>query len=329
MINSSIAASATPSNTEKVATAKIIQFLDDFDPRSDGSLPKLLDPVLVEQVLRKRLHQSTVNDIVARQITELADFYHLTGLVPDFLKWLDNKLSSHKGLPEKDFEIAIAFTRAVGILGTDAQRQIAQKYYHSLLDFSYHQLLSGHPYAGYRMEALMQCYAEYAEKEPIADTLQYIEKIISELRKKESSQPAMGDLRRSIQSIRNNALPRIEGATRMKQEIMEKKDPEQRLKHLLDIYLNIDMRYHEYINRWAVRMIQQEARLSGNHTVIASFRHALSRIGIDRPSQDIITSRRARIFNVIEFFGGQLSTAEMAEMTPYNKRFELLSIEPS
>jgi len=296
-----------PFKAEPIALAELHRFVSDFDPRLH-SLPKRIDPALVERFLRDKLNKRGPRSDEASQLAALADFYETRGVVPSVLALLDRSERT-----DDAYVASLALTSVVGLLGDDAQWNAGRSYYHYLLSL---------PYAEARVAEVLSCYAAYAPKETIGVTLGRIDGMLASLAKRAQADADASVLLRAVETHRNVTVPRIEAAIAMEVEIMALAGAA-RLTRLVDIYLGFDERYNEIVGPWAVRMILREARTGGAEGPIAAFRAALPRIE-GRAAAD---AWRARALHAIELLGGALTTEEAAAIRPANKRYDLLSNE--
>jgi hypothetical protein len=295
---------------EATARAELRRYLYEFDPRTDG-VPKRIDPKLVERFLQEELAKGRLKRGQSARAVELADFYEAHGVVPVLMRLLDRGENS-----EVEFLVSVAFTRAIGILGNDSQREFGRQYFRHLLAL---------PYAETRMPELLDCLAVYDSEELTAATLQRMDAILNALRSRAATDATAGTRLRDFEDLRNGTPPRIEAARALQREIAGAGDPAVRLDNLVNIYLGLDMRYYAWMSRWAVRTLLREARTGGAGAVIAAFRRSLPRVTGEPPLDEAARLRRARVFHAIEFFGGTLDAAEAKETQPAVKRFDLLS----
>jgi hypothetical protein len=127
---------------------------------------------------------------------------------------------------------------------------------------------------------------------------------------------------RNIEDLRGIVLYRVAGAATMKQEIMQTADKAVRLDALVNIYLNIDQRYNEFVAHWAFNKIVRAGRTGDAAEVIAALRRAVNRL--PREARDALL---ARALHAVEFFGGKLTDAERARARTAQGRFDPLSFE--
>ena len=288
-----------------------------YDPRSDN-VPKRLDPALVETFIRDMLAKQRPQALAARLSVMIADFYALRPLTGDFINWLD-----HTERDEDHFLGSLALTRGVGLLGDDAQWQTGLGYFEHLLRL---------PYAERRMRELLACHGVYAVKKSSPVTGLRLDEIITGLKAREATDRSAAMARRSMADLRSTTLSRIEAAAAMQRDILALA-PDERRRRLVDLYLGLDLSYYEQVNRWVVRVIQQEARSAGTDAVVTALRAALPQLDQGKhDSQPVaaeaVAARRRRLFAAIEFFEGALSQSELGELQPAEKRLELLSNEP-
>jgi hypothetical protein len=291
---------------ETVSRAALLHFLYEFDPRAD-SLPKRIDPALVDRVLQEELSKGLPKRQPASQMVALANFYDTLGLVPVALA----KLQGHEQSDE-ELASAAALTAVVGMLGTEAQRRSGRSYYYHLLSL---------PWAEHRFSELLGCYAAYAPQEPLEPTRQRLNALIALL----AAEPeeTAGTRRRDLEDLRSLTLPRIAAAANLQTEILALSAPEHRATRLIDIYLGFDERYNEVIGPWAVRQLQQLARAGHTPVIIATLRRALPRL-TGRAAEE---AWRARALHAIEFFGGTLSAEEQLQVRSAYKRYDPLSLD--
>ncbi len=291
---------------EAIARAALLHFLYEFDPRID-SLPKRIEPALVDRVLREELEKGLPRPQSANQLAALASFYDSRGLVPVALAKLDAR-----GRTEDELTSTVILAAVVGMLGNDAQRRAGRSYYYALL---------AHPWAAQHFPVLLSCYAAYAPFEPLGPTAQRLTELIASL----SAQPEdeAGPQRRELEDLRGLTLPRIAAAAALQTEILALPAPAPRATRLVDIYLGFDERYNEILGPWAIREIQQLARAGHAAVVLSVLRSSFTRMQ-GRPAEE---AWRARTAHAIEFFGGVLSPDEMTQVRPDFKRFDLLSLD--
>jgi hypothetical protein len=195
-------------------------------------------------------------------------------------------------------------TRGVGILGNDEQVQAGLNY---LL------YLAGLPFASAGVPELLSCYSEYSLTAPSGFIKAPIERIISQLRNDAKRTPSLETLMRAVEDLYNNTLPRIEAATESKKHIASGNESAARMDALVDVYLNLNPRYREWMERWAVRLQQREFESSGTPALTAAFRRGLGRVQTSATSVDSLAGPRAVCLRAIEFFGGRLSVEEFAQ----------------
>jgi hypothetical protein len=273
------------------------RFVYEFDPR-EVILPKDIDPVDVASFIQDQLHQLRLSPTAADQLVELADFYDLKNLTPSLLARLDKREDSNE-----KYLTAIALTRGVGILGKDEQLRAG-------LDYLLY--LSGLRYASASVAELLSCYSEYSLTSP-AGFRAPIERILSQLRNDAKSTPSLETRMRAVEDLYNNTVSRIEAATETKKQIVSENESTARLDALVDVYLNLNPRYREWMERWAVRELLREFESSGKPALTAAFRRGLGRVQTSATSEDTLAGPRAVCLRSIEFFGGRLSAEEFAQ----------------
>ena len=272
------------------AQRELRRFVYEFDPR-EVILPKDIDPADVAGFIADQLHQPRISPTAANQLVELADFYDLKDLTLSLLARLDRREDSNE-----KYLTAIALTRGVGILGKDEQIQAG---------LNYLRYLAGLPYASAAVPELLSCYSEYSLTGPSAFMKALIEGIMSQLRDDAKSTPSLETRMRAVEDLYNNTLSRVEAATESKKQIASENESTARLDALVDVYLNLNPRYREWMERWAVRQLLREFESSGTPVLTGAFRRGLGRVQTSGP--------RAVCLRAIEFFGGRLSAEEFAQ----------------
>lgn len=298
---------APPFKTEAVARAEIRRYLERFDPRHDG-IPKRIDPAVVERVLAEELAARDLPRWPAVRFADIADFYDATGVVPHLQKRLDRREETTDHIAR-----SAAFVGAIAVLGDAAARSFARSYYHHLLS---------HPNADGAMTALVGCYANLTPDETSALTIGRIDALIAELEARAGADPGAHTAALELEDLRNGPLARADAAASLQQQIVATPEQGLRLDQLVDIYLDIDMRYYEHMRRWAIRMLLREARGGGAQAVAAAFRRSLPRI--EAGPVDVRGPRASRALRAVEFVGGTITREERASLDPPTRVFDLL-----
>jgi hypothetical protein len=273
-------------------------FIHRFDYRKD-TLPKFIDPAHVEAFVRELMQDISPGVAETRRIVELVDFYNVRGLAPDFASMLERKERN-----DEEYLVSLSLAEALAYVGDEVQRALGRSYFHYLLN---------QDRAKRHMNALVECYAAYAQEDRGAGIDSRIKEIISELKEREKSDPMAGLQLRTLQDVRNNTLPRIAKAAEYRKEIARIAQTPERLDMLVAIYLNQDTRYREYMERWAIRMILREWENGEGKQIVAAFRRALERIDSKPRSEHAGESPRGSGLRAIEFFGGRLAPEEKEE----------------
>ncbi|HJU53479.1 MAG TPA: hypothetical protein VJ715_02865 [Pyrinomonadaceae bacterium] len=277
-------------------------------------MPKRVERGMVERFLREILSWRDAERTPARELKELALFYDAQGIVPDLLGRLDGREATGVELQQ-----SIIFTEVVGFLGDEAQREAGRRYYRRLLTLPYK---NGQPPEEFRLRALTNCLAAYTPEESTEGLLRRIDQALGRLRPLATNDWAAGREMREVEDMRGVVLLRVGGAGAMKREIMQRADPAKRLDALVDIYLNVDMRYYEFVSDWALHEVVRAGRSGDAREVIAAFRRAIPRL--PRESRE---ARRARALHAVEYFGGELTPAERNQRRPFESRYDPLSLE--
>lgn len=293
---------------EPVARAALRHFIDDFDPRLD-SLPKRIEPALVERVLHEEVQRGRPASDRAGRMVELADFYGTSGIVADWLAQLDRTEKTDDAL-----QSSLQFIAAAGLFGDREQQAAARSYYHHVLSL---------PFAEAHMADLLTCYASLAPAETPGLTLGRIDGILAALRPRADADYAAGVSYRTIDNLRSNTVPRIENGLALAAEILAAADPTARVARLVEVYLGFDERYHEIVFPRAVRQLLREAREGRAQLLVTQLRASLHKLA-GRPAEE---AWRARAVHAIEFFGGALSPEEQSAVRPENKRYDILSTD--
>jgi hypothetical protein len=307
-----------PWKPEAQAREEIDHYIEDFDLRIDG-LPKLLDPALVERVLLEKLDQGRPPPPEAQRHLELADFYATSGVIPAWLEILDKGEAS-----DADVFTACFFVIGAGVIGDSIERQRGLRHYHRL---------AASPRIDDKLPLLLMCLDAFTPPETSGLVLARIDAAIAPLRARVDASYARGTEDDSSQdeselnareSLRNVALPRVEGAAAVKREVLTLLDVQTRLDRLAWIYVGFDLRYHEHTKPWATREILRAARSGSQAEAIAAFRNppAVTPVQVAEPAEN----RLARAVYAIEFLGGELSPEESAVSNPTLKRVELLTL---
>lgn len=292
---------------EASARAALHHYVHDFDPRLD-SLPKRIDPALVERFLREQLAaMRRPPPGPATQMAALATFYDTRGIVPDMLDKLDRGERT-----DDDLLASTVLTGVVGALGEGEAWNAGRAYYHHLLSL---------PFAERHMSEVLGAYASYAPRETPGLTQGRMDTIIAALSAREQTDPAAGPARREMENLRNVTMPRIEAGIAMETEILAIADPAARLDRIVGVYLGFDERYNESVGPWAARQLIQAGRAGRGAEIVAAIRRALPGLA-GRPAAE---AWKARAVHAIDFFGGTLTPEEAKDVRPDYKRYDLLS----
>lgn len=292
---------------EPVARAALHHFVHEFDPRTD-SVPKRIDPALVERFLREELaRERRMPSDHATQIAALATFYDVRGIVPDLLSHLDRGERN-----DDDFVTSTHFAGTVGLLGDGPAWDTARSYYHHLLT---------QPFAERRMSDLLSAYACFAPRESPGLTQGRMDEIIRALTAREQQDPGAGMARREMENLRHVTMPRIEAGIALEGEILGITDPAARLDRLVGVYLGLDERYHEIVHPWATRQLIQAAHAGRADEIVAAIRRTLPGLA-SRPAAE---AWKAKAVHAIDFFGGALTPEEAKSVRPETKGQDLLS----
>jgi hypothetical protein len=303
-----------PFKNNALASQQLKHFVFEYDPRAD-MLPKCIDPTQTIDFIRQQLQTGTLGREEAVQIVELADFYNLKQLAPDFLKALIKQDPS-----EERFLMAIAFTRAVGVLSEGEAWARGRDHFRFLLSSRF---------ASSHMPELLGCLDAYMPKEDPQATSERMGSLIQTLQTRAETDAEAGTQMRNLEDIQNNTLPRIVKAAEIKQAILAIPDGSARLDRLVMIYLKLSMHYHEWLDRWAVRFLLRDYYRTGAVEPVKAFQRALE--NTDRlalPDESKQTLRRL-CYHAIDFFGGSLSEGERNEaktLAPHSAG--LLSLDP-
>jgi hypothetical protein len=287
-----------------------------FFSRSDfpEPIPKRVERAVVERFLREILGWEYPKGMPLQQLRQVAIFYDMQGIVPDLLSRLDAQKTTGWELQD-----SIIFAELVGLLGDDAQREAGLRFYRHLLTLPYK---NDPVQEQFRLRALMNCLVAYAPEESSEGLLRRIEQALARLRPLARNDWAAGTEMREVEDMRGVVRYRVAGAAAMKREITQTADPAKRLDALVNIYLNIDQRYNEFVADWALNKIVRAGRTGDALEVIAALRRAVTRM--PRESRDALL---ARALHAVEFFGGKLTHAERTLTRPAQRRFDPLSFE--
>ena len=277
-------------------------------------MPKRVERGMLERFLREILSWRDAKRTPAGALKQLALFYDARGIVPDLLTRLDGREAT-----EAELQQSIIFTEVVGMLGDEAQREAGRQYYRHLLTLPYK---NGSPPEQFRLRALTDCLAAYTPEESTEGLLRRIDKALARLRPLASKDWGAGMEMRVIEDLRNVVLYRVAGAGAMKREIVQTADPAKRLDALVNIYLNVEQRYSEFVDDWALHGIVRAGRTGDAREVIAAFRRAIPRL-----PREAREARRARALHAVEYFGGELTPAERRQRRPFESRYDPLSFE--
>jgi hypothetical protein len=287
-----------PTKRKDIAQQELRRFVFDFDPRAD-SVPKCVERSQVAQFVQGELHKPGLGAAQARQLADLADFYDLRQLAPEFLDELLQPATT-----EERFGVATASCEAVGVLGSGAVWARGRDRYNELF---------ASPYAASRMQELLACFNAYTPPEDQRATLQRLDDLVRKLRPQADADPAAGVAMRNLEDMKNNTLPRIVQAAAIRRDILALPDAAARLDRSVGIYLKLSMNYQEWLNRWAVRVILREYYERGPVQPLQAFRRALDTVRASSQPEEEKRVRRAVAFHAIDFLGGALSDAELAE----------------
>ena len=210
------------------------------------------------------------------------------------------------------------FTPAEG--GHAETPKAGRRYYRRLLMLPYKK---GEMQEEFRLRALTNCLTAYTPEESTEGLLGRIDQALARLRPLARNDWAAGTEMRNVEDMRNVILHRVGGAGAMKREIMLTADPAKRLDALVNIYLDVDMRYYEFVADWALHEIVRAGRAGDAAEVIAAFRRAITRL----PRDEAREARRARALHAVEYFGGKLTPAERDQRRPFESRYDPLSFE--
>ncbi len=278
-------------------------------------MPKRVERGLVKRFLREILSWRDAKRTPTRELRQLALFYDVQDIVPDLLGRLDGREAT-----EVELQQSIIFTEVVGFLGDEAQREAGRRYYRRLLTLPYKK---GEMQEEFRLRALTNCLTAYTPEESTEGLLRRIDQALARLRPLARNDWAAGTEMRNVEDMRNVILHRVGGAGAMKREIMQTADPAKRLDALIAIYLDVDMRYYEFVADWALHEIVRAGRAGDAAEVIAAFRRAITRL----PRDEAREARRARALHAVEYFGGKLTPAERDQRRPFESRYDPLSFE--
>jgi hypothetical protein len=287
-----------PYKEQAIAEVELHRYIYNFDPRTH-ILPKDLNPTHVADFLQQELREQKIDLFATNQMVELADFYNLRNLISDFFNLLKRKENT-----EEQFLISIAITRGIGILGEGEHLKQGIDYYRYLL---------GLPYSKIYLPELLRCYNDYNLVVPSDVISAQIKTIMAELDKDARSDPNAATQLREVEDIHNNMLPRIVHAADTKCRIISEDNLHKRLDQLVDIYLNLNTHYREWLARWAVRQLLREFEASGSEKLVNAYRRGLSRVQTSVASQEATQAISASCFRSIVFFGGKLSEGELQQ----------------
>lgn len=292
---------------EPIARTLLHRFVHAFDPRTD-SMPKRIDPALVERFLREELadHRRPPPG-QATQMSALASFYDVRGIVPDLLALLDRSEKT-----DEELLTSTTFAGTIALLGDRPAFDAARAYYHHLLSL---------PFAERRLQDLLGAYTCFAPVETPGLTQGRIDSMIASLAAREQLDPTVGPARRAMENLRNVTLPRIEAGVALTSDIAAVADPAGRLDRIVGVYLGLDERYHEIVGPWAVRQLIRAGREGKGVEIVAAIRRALPALA-GKPAAE---AWRAKALHAIELFGGALTPEEAKDTRPDNKRYDLLS----
>jgi hypothetical protein len=287
-----------PYKPPSVAEAELGRYVYQFNPRV-STLPKDLDPDDVAAFVTRGLREATVGITAASQLVEVADFYDLERVVPDLLA----RLKKQEDTRER-FLVSLALTRGVGILASGEQETRGFEYLRHLMSL---------PFAAANVQGLLACFSEFSEpgrNEVVGASLRGL---MAGKNTQAGTDAAAETRAREVEDLLNNVLPRIVKAEERKRQILALPDRPARLDALVDVYLNLDARYREWMDRWAARQLLEEARRRGTDDTVAAFRRALPRLEGAADSRDALSSLRAVCLRAIEFLGGALSEEEIRQ----------------
>lgn len=287
-----------PYKERAIAEVELHRYIYNFDPRTH-ILPKDLNPSHVADFLQQELREQKIKPFAVNQMVELADFYNLQNLSSDFFNLLKRKENT-----EEQFLISIAITRGIGILGEGKYLKQGIEYYHYLF---------GLPHSKIYLPELLRCYNDYNLVVPGDVISIHLKKIMAALDKEARSNSNAATQLREVEDLHNNTLPRIVHAAEAKCRIISEDNLHKRLDQLVDIYLNLNTHYREWLARWAVRQLLRESEASGSEELVNAYRRGLSRVQVSVASQEAIQAISASGFRAIEFFGGQLSESEFQQ----------------
>ena len=287
-----------PFKSQEVAERQLKQFAFDFDPRSDA-LPTGINPDTVGDFIRHHLHPDHLESPVARQLAELADFYDLRQLVPDFEKKLARREAT-----EDDFLVSLVFVQVVGVLAEGPARDQGRDYFNFLLSTRF---------VRHRLTELLLCWNAYTPPANTGRLTESLNRLAITLQAEARLDPAADLTLRNVQDLHHNLLPRLERASTIKQEIMTLPEIAPRLDRLVAIYLKLSMSYQEFLNRWAVRMLLREYRLNGATEPVNAFWRAVASIDLSNRSAEEKQMLKIVCYRAIDFLGGPVSQSERTQ----------------
>ena len=234
-----------------------------FAQRFDAptALPKRAEPTQVDEFLRKAFERERPDRRQLSQAGELLRFFDLRKRVEPMTKWLDRRERQ-----ADEFVRSMTAVALLGDLGNDAQQQQAAEYYKFLVTRSqaetqYTQLVD-----------LFFHLPEKADPKWISDPLEEKRKALApDIASNQDAEVKYHELG----ELKDNRLPRILEARKLKFEILALKDAIRRRRELARAYLRLESFPHVDLNEWAVMLLQRECNAGDPPDLVEPFAHLL------------------------------------------------------
>lgn len=263
-------------------------------------MPRSLDPGIVAAFVRQELSRSG-----HPRLAELLIFYDRRELVPLLLDHVQGLEAN-----EQNVLRAAPLLRAIGYLGTVAQQKAGLLLFPSFLHFPYTNP-SG------PMKRLAHSYASYRATASLKPIQQALQDQVTRL----GTTAAEGMTRRSLEDLQNDINFHLPHAWQVQQEFSQQAFSE-RLHGLIRIYLDLDMRHHDFMAPWTQSRLIHHGRGPQRKAVLSALRQILQGLSdgtvLDSTQRELDKTRRnalrSVVLHAIAFFGGKLNAAQWQEL---------------
>jgi hypothetical protein len=295
-----------------------------FHPDQFGKelIPRRQNPEDLVAFITKRIDRSTPIDAV-RQTEKVVDFYDLQETAPYF----ENLLTQREPGPN-DLLPCIVLTRTIARVGLPPDREFARRYYSFLI-----------PRAT-TTEMLEELAGAYEAIGSSVDPAPLVAAIAKKAASLDKSDPQSVHEAAALDRLGNYMLPRTVLLNQEKDRVFNLPGRTTRIEREVDLYLGLRSSYpgmSGYSARrlrrevWAEMPAQQTQRTDSQprrEEIAAAFRAAIPRV---EATSDLPASAKAIMhrscLRAVDFFGGQLSDPERAQLREAGRQFNILSNE--